>query len=352
MGVIRKLAKGFRLNFSSLRYLINQERNSKSNLGLLKKVRYLRHGFSSSKYELYDFKKNNHQLYLSDFQRYKTKLINGQYSLIIDDKNLFSKLFNEYNVTTEVFGEVQNGKIMINERRASVDEFVRLLIGKHKIIIKKYRGGGGKGVYKVSSEKGSIYLDDKLISKEELVVFLNGLSNHLITEHLEQAEYSNAIYPGTINSIRILTMQNPITGEVFIPIAVHKFGSEATKPVDNVWKGGMTALIDLDTGKLGKSAYHFENNNKIKWLPTHPDTKKTIEGTQIPNWEEVKRKVIAVANVEKNLKYVGWDIVVTDNGIKVIEGNNYSDVNILQIHQALLKDDRVKQFYKYHNIVK
>lgn len=44
--------------------------------------------------------------------------------------------------------------------------------------------------------------------------------------------------------------------------------------------------------------------------------------------------------------------VVTDEGVKVIEGNNYSDVNILQIHQPLLNNEKVKRFYKYYGIIR
>lgn len=49
--------------------------------------------------------------------------------------------------------------------------------------------------------------------------------------------------------------------------------------------------------------------------------------------------------------YVGWDIIVTDDGYKIIEGNNYSDVNLLQIHRPLLADPRVRRFYLYHGII-
>lgn len=351
MRWILKKIDDLKYNYIAIRYLIAEEKNCKSNIGLLKKIWCLLHGFSSSKYEIYDFKKNNYKLYLSDFKRKKTARINGSYSLIIDDKSLFNKLFEADNVTATNYGRVKNGDIIIDNRECPFNDFINFIKTKDKLIIKRFKGGGGKEIYRLSYYNENTYLNDSIISYQELDTFIKTLSDHLIMEHLSQLDYSNDIYPETINSIRIITMIDPETNNPFIPIAVHKFGSEKTKPVDNVWNGGMTTIIDLETGRLGKSAYHMESNNKIEWRPVHPDTNQHIEGTIIPNWQQAKNKVLEIAKSETNLKYVGWDIVLTDNGLKIIEGNNYSDVNLLQIHKPLLKDERVVKFYKYHGII-
>lgn len=352
MHLFIKTLNNLKYNYIAFKYLLGEEKNSKSNINLLKKVWCLIHGYSSAKYELYNFKDNNYKPYLSDFKRRKTAKINDPYSLIINDKEIFSKIFSDNNLTAKIYGRIKEGEFYIENTKCSFSKVVSLIKTKRELIIKKVSGGGGKGIYRVTYNNDSLYLDDSPISHQQLKETFDNLANHLITEHLIQEDYSHEIYPGTINSIRIITMMDPVTNQPFIPIAVHKFGSEKTKPVDNVWKGGMTALIDLETGRLGKPAYHHENNNRIEWKTTHPDTNKRIEGTIIPDWQQVMNNVLEVARSEDNLKYVGWDIVVTKNGIKIIEGNNYSDVNILQIHQPLLKDERVRRFYRHYGIIK
>lgn len=345
-----KFFKNISNKYKAFKYLLAQEKESKADLKYIKKVWCLFHGFSSAKYELYNFKENNYKLYLSDYQRRKTVKINGPYSLIINDKYLFGELFND--LTATIFGRVKKGNIYFDGKESNLSSLLTLVSNKKEIIVKKFRGGGGKGIYRLSYADEKYYLDDQFIREKEIQNFITGLSDHLIMEHLNQLDYSNTIYSGTINSIRMLTMMDPTTNEPFIALAVHKFGSEKTKPADNVWKGGMTALIDLETGILAKSAYHKENNNKIEWITEHPDTKVKVEGTVIPNWNKVKETILKIARKHDYLKYVGWDVVVTKEGVKVIEGNNYSDVNILQIHQPLLKDDRVRNFYKHHKIIK
>src|SRR5699024_8302808 len=355
MKILKKiynLLKKVIINIVCLRYLFNEEKTSKSNLGFIKKIKYLTKGFSSEKYYLYNFKENNHRKYLSDYQRQKTYKINNKYYIVIDDKILFEKIFKNDKLTPINYGTIEKGIIQIENQRKTIDSFINFIKEKSQIIIKKKSGGGGKGIFKVSCLNDKFYIDDSVIDCEELKKLIYKLDNSIIQEHIIQAEYSNDIYSGTVNTIRILTMRDPDTKEAFIATAVHKFGSERTKPVDNVWNGGMTALVDLETGTLQKSAYHHENNKVISWQENHPDTNKKIEGITIPNWDKVKESIIKLTDDLSFLHYVGWDVVVTDNGVKVIEGNNYSDVNILQIHEPLLKNDKIKKFYRYHNIIK
>lgn len=339
-------------NFLAFKYVFNSEREYKSQISFWTKLWCLSKGFSSEKYELYKFYDSDYKLFLSDFQRRKSALINDQHSIILTDKNVFSDLFKKDNITANVYGTIIKGQIFLDDEQISLAGFMNFIRQKVKVIIKIHNGAGGKNVYKLECSNDNYLINDQIISKEELNNFISGLNNYMVCEYLEQAEYSSKIYPGTVNTIRILTMIDPETNEVIMPIAVHRFGSEKTKPADNVWKGGMTALVDIETGILQKAALHSENNKEIRWETLHPDTKVKIEGTVIPNWNEVKNKMVKIAKSVGYMKYVGWDVVVTNSGIKIIEGNHCSDVNILQIHQPLLKDERAKEFYRYYKVIK
>src|SRR5699024_8270978 len=122
-------------DYSSLRYLINQEKGSKANISSFKKIWCLLRGFSSAKYELYNFYENNYKDYLSDFNRQRTAKINGSYSLIINDKKLFSRVFNENNMTAKVYGAIRNGQIWLNNNKVSFEAFLEFLSEKKLIII-------------------------------------------------------------------------------------------------------------------------------------------------------------------------------------------------------------------------
>lgn len=352
MKKIISLFKKLLDNYKAFKYLINEERSYKSRVNFLIRIKCLLNGFSTEKYELYNFRINNMNKYLSDFQRRKTSIINRPYSIILNDKEIFSKIVDISNKTSKLFGKIENGNIIIDHRKVTLNEFLKFIEQQNTIIVKKNHGGGGKGIFKIQHIDQEIYINNELQTEIELNQIIVKLNDYLIMEYLNQAEYAHNIYPGTINTIRILTIQDPKTNEIIIPIAVHKFGSKNTEPADNVRNGGVTAQIDLETGLLKKGALHFENNKKIEWIDVHPDTKVKIEGTQIPNWGRIKEEIIDVVNTLNFLPYVGWDIVITNNGFQIIEGNNFSDVNILQIHQPLLVDKRVREFYRYYKIIR
>ncbi len=112
----------------------------------------------------------------------------------------------------------------------------------------------------------------------------------------------------------------------------------------------MSAHINADTGTLSK-AVSFRDGI-VEWHKTHPDTGIEIEGIIVPNWQRIKEAVISLAATFPYLPYVAWDVVPMDEGLLIIEGNNCSDVEMLQVHEPLLKNERVREFYKYYNIIK
>ncbi|MBD3338146.1 MAG: hypothetical protein GF353_03495 [Candidatus Lokiarchaeota archaeon] len=77
-----------------------------------------------------------------------------------------------------------------------------------------------------------------------------------------------------------------------------------------------------------------------------------MAGIKIPHWFKIKEQLLKIAASFPYLQYVGWDLIITDRSFKIIEGNHYTDVNLLQVHQPLLTDPRTKKFYQYHNIIK
>src|SRR5699024_181264 len=351
---MKKTIKNLFTHFVAFRYLLYLEKGHNQYVPLIKRIKYLSKGFSSDKIDLYNLKANNYKNYLPDYHRRKTFQINGQYAVTLKDKNVFERLLKNSNMNIAIrkFSYIQNGNIHLNYKKENLDSLIGIIKQQKQLIIKKISGGGGKGVYILSYNNGVISLNEEELLMNELKEFVFRLDHYLIQEYISSADYSNRIYEGTINSIRILVMRGVKNNEPFIATAVHKFGSENTKPVDNVWNGGMTALVDLNTGVLQKSAYHSHNNQNIQWQSSHPDTGEEIEGTEIPHWEYVKQSVLDLTKQLNFLNYVGWDVAVTPEGIKIIEGNNYSDVNILQIHQPLLIDDRVREFYQHYNIIK
>lgn len=349
---IKEFVKYLIKNLIALNYLFELQRgNDIKDLFNYKKIFYLLRGYSTEKNKIYNFNKNNYKFYLSDFSRKKTMWINHNYRAVLDNKVIFEKVFFQKEICAKTYGEIKNGIIFFESNKINFEEFIEKLKLEEKIILKPLSGGGGKGIKILTYTNQKLIINEIELSFNELKNLIDSLNNYIICEYIKNGSYINNIFMKTTNTIRIVTIIDSETNEPFIATAIQRIGSSRTYPVDNVWNGGYTSKVNLETGILGRCAYHTNKNKTIEWDKFHMDTGKKIEGVKIENWELVKKQIINLAKEFDYIKYIGWDVVVTDTGIRIIEANNYSDVNFLQIHEPLLKDERIRRFYIENNII-
>lgn len=95
--------------------------------------------------------------------------------------------------------------------------------------------------------------------------------------------------------------------------------ASATASVDNVDCGGMAARIDIDSGMLKTVGADKQGNTFDK----HPMTGAPIVGFTIPYWEEAKQMCLDAAQKVPQMRFVAWDVAVTEKGPVFIEGNSF-----------------------------
>lgn len=313
----------------------------------------LKNGFLSESVLLYGLNSQNIKQYLSDFARLKTSLINDQYSILLNNKITFESIMKDYVDMPKSLALIVNGNISPlceNESINSIESLLSYLDRYGVCVIKPITGGGGNGVLIIKKNRGILYCNNQEIEIKDFDIIIRNLNNNFISEYIKQGKYGNELNQKTTNTIRILTMVSPETKKAFIPIAVQRIGNKNSAPSDNWTQGGFSAEIDLDSGQLGPGIT-YPVNGKLEWHDTHPENNTNIKDKIIPNWLNIKEQILMAANKVPFIKYIGWDIVVTDEGYMVIEGNNYSDVNLLQIHRPLLKDENVLNFFKHYKII-
>ncbi len=309
-------------------------------------------GFTSDSFYICQLDRNDPANYLPDIKRFKTRLINGDYSIVLNNKLLFDSVVGSKARVPKTYAFINEGVIspfLGSSPVSSVDDLVSFLKDNELLVVKPVRSGGGENVYILKFWGDGVLVNRQRKSIGEFKQFLRGLDSFIITEYARQGNYAEKIFPEVANTVRFLTMLDE-SGEPFIAFAVHKFGTRASFPVDNWRRGGITALVDLDNGMIGTPLSYF-GSGVYKKMRVHPDTGSPIEGVEIPNWKERKKEILNLAKSLPYLKYVGWDVAVEDDGITVIEGNNYTDVNLLQAHCPLLKDGRIRNFYVRHGII-
>ncbi|MCZ6677894.1 MAG: hypothetical protein O7E52_11660 [Candidatus Poribacteria bacterium] len=334
----------------NLQSLIKKELKSPFKIPLPKKIWLWRKGFLSESAILYSFDETSVSDYLSDFSLFfKTPRINGPFCRVLQNKVIFAKMFRRYqSYIPHNYCLIQGGAVVpISDRYTvkSVDDIIDRCLKAGLLVLKPVEGVEGAGVFIMKAVDGKVFINDSRRIPHDAGAFLSGLDDYLVTDYVHQNHYASQIFPDSTNTIRMLTMWDADGQFPFIAIAAHRFGRTSTIPVDNWTRGGLSCLIDMETGTLSKGA-SYPTDSKVVWHEKHPDTNSQIEGIHIPHWESLKSAILEMAKEIPFVPYVGWDVVITDDGFKVIEGNHNSGLHHLQIHRPLLSIPRVREFYK------
>ncbi len=306
-------------------------------LPLGKRLKMYRHGFKADDYHLYHFEKNDMNQYMSERDRWKTRNVNGEYNLLLDDKMVFFNLFsNKLNIPRNICLLTHRKLIPMEDTFKSMKE---VLEHYPKLVIKPVCSGGGAGVHVVEKRQNEYYINlIKSDLKQIDEISQNG--EFIVTPFVEQHRYAKEIFPNSTNTIRVIMIRDHY-GKVEIPYALHRFGSNQSGCVDNVCSGGYFGLIDVKTGKIGEMTSYGTTDFYTK----HPDTKKQITGVQIPRWNKIKKTLTEVMEKMPYLKFVAWDIVVTYDDFVVIEANTSTGIGIIQVFEPL-KGTTLGKFYE------
>lgn len=133
------------------------------------------------------------------------------------------------------------------------------------MILKPTAGWQGAGIFDVSEQNGELFVNGQPSSLKVLERRLSQLSGYLVTERIVQDGYAHKIFPHSVNSVRLTTMQSPDDNHrPFTAVAVHRFGLRTTGPTDNVSRGGLMAQIDHETGVMGPAIkFPHETGGKL-----------------------------------------------------------------------------------------
>ena len=314
----------------------------------------LRRGFMPQSQIVYGLDRNDPRDYVSDRQRELTWTLNWPAAGLLDDKLAFFFMLDHAGIPTPgVHAVIKDGRVHPLDAPGPGGAPERWLEDRlrqsGRLVVKPIRSGGGEGILMLEHAGDELRLNGEPVSRTALGQRLAELDDSLVSEFVEQGAYAQAIFPGTPNSLRVLTLHDRHDGP-FLASAAHRFGTSRSVPVDNWSRGGLSAGVDVASGLLG-AAVGLPRDGELVWHERHPDTGAPIAGVRVPGWERVREGLLELAARTAFLPYVAWDVVVTDDGYAVLEGNKFSALNVMQVHEPLLATDRVRAFYAQQGIL-
>lgn len=183
--------------------------------------------------------------------------------------------------------------------------FIKFVKAHKTIVVKPDQGSYGRDIRTLT------YTND-----EEMSAFFDSLTEPSICEEfIVQHDILNQLNPGSVNTVRILTLRKDDSVEVIS--ASLRIGNNKERIVDNMRKGGIGAQVDVETGIIITYGYDYDGNKFI----SHPTTGCNILGLQLPNWDKVIELVKTAHSELPQCELLGWDIAMTQKGADIIEAN-------------------------------
>jgi hypothetical protein len=317
---------------------------------LSQRLTALKYGFRSSRYTLYDFGRNYPKDYLPDTVFREATAINGGFCRrVLEDKLLFTQFVRGVFRVPVVFALLERGLFQPLDGHGTLSD---LLATHGGVILKPVAGWQGAGILSVSEQGGELVVNGQPSTSSVIEQQLARLDGYLVTERIVQDGYAHDIFPDSVNSIRATTMQDPDNNHhPFTAVAVHRFGSRTTGPTDNVHRGGLMAQINLETGRMGPAIkFPNETGGKLHWCSHHPDTGASIEGARVPGWNTLQARLLEFIETAPLFRYVGWDVVATQDVCWLVEGN-HNPSPAVQVFHPYLKDPEIRRFFEFYGVI-
>lgn len=219
-----------------------------------------------------------------------------------EDKAIFNKIFDKY---------LNRDWLKLDGEEENLDLFIKFCKKHPVIIVKPLDASCGKGVEKIDTKNMDIKsLYHKLIRNKQT----------LIEEVADQNHVLNEIYPLSVNTLRVVTLNKKVV------TAYLRIGNDGNV-VDNFNHGGMVTAVNIDNGMIEFPAI----DKATKVYEIHPYTNKKIVGTQIPMWDDVKKLCIEASKVVPKVGYVAWDVCLGEKKPCLIEGNDFPGHDLYQL---------------------
>ena len=286
------------------------KKTGKSRLAIFNDMREcaVKYGAGYSDYDLFEMYNLNDEQRNTYITRGRNddlvkKYNDKQYMQYLDNKVEFNQRYGEFLKREWIKVDGVNKEDVIS------------FIERHDVFMAKpINGQCGKGIekIKVNDYESSQALYEYLINKDFLL-------EELIIQHDEV----NKVYPGSINTVRVVTILKD--GNPNIICAYFRIGNG--KFVDNFNSGGMMSPVDIETGTVKHAAIDKMKNLYV----THPQTGYPIKGFKFPDWQQALEMCKKASHVMPEVGYVGWDVGFSNKGPLLVEANEYPGHDIYQL---------------------
>lgn len=248
----------------------------------------------------------------------------GSQTLLLRDKFLFYKYMKSNGMPVpEVFCFMKNGylydsdfnEIKWSELEDEEDYFVKDIDGECASFVKHIEN------YK-----------ELMDVKEHIKT-----GGYIFQRKVVQCSEMDRLNKGAINTLRIITINR--NGEPYVLSSLLRVGTSKTGNVDNWAAGGLAIGIDGD-GYLKEYGF-YKPCHGLKAC-THPDSGIKFAEYKVPSLDDAFAIACKAHKTFYDVRAIGWDIAITEDGPIFIEGNDNFEISLQQACDRPLKKEWIE----------
>lgn len=335
-----------------------------------KKKWALERGFYPGRIELYGLNEDNYMDYVPDYQYFMLHPMNNHFLKWLDKTTLKYVLNSNgcESIMPEYYAYVENdlcgGRytyLMDCPTDIPKDkDFLWNLLKRKRILAMKPNSGssGGFGFIKLEMKEDGLYENNKHIDMARFCEIRDNVRNYIITEYCHQHHDLARVWPDSECTLRVIMCKNP-TQDRFAKttwtcaISYARFGTSINGGASNLSSGGVGVGFDFETGKYKDFAIRYKRFTPDgKWhIDRHPDTDFEWSKEALPNWDYCRKKIDELCQHISSLDYLGLDIIITEDGMKLCEINSHPAMDYEQVMCGpVLKDPVKRAFFEYKGL--
>lgn len=222
---------------------------------------------------------------------------------------------------------------------------LEILRMKGELACKPNNGSLSIGFTKIEYRDGVFFLNDEPACESDILEFVLGTPNLLISEYLHPCKEFARVNP-LAPTLRLVVINtegtNPRIACGYMRFGTSRCGSANYTSADEDYNYFVD--IDIDTGQYGDGRCVFHDH--VEECPYHPDSGVLMEGA-IPGWNKVLSAVDTTARRLFNVEYMGYDITICNDGApKIMEINSFPQLRIPQMYRSLFRNSWVRDYFE------
>lgn len=249
---------------------------------------------------------------------------------LTEDKHVFYGICEKEGISIprHIFTTQSEDSRYDEMRSLSSDQFMHCIPGN--IITKDRAGAYGSGfaayekkANKLLSNSGAFFSVDSLFEMFEADTAPPLIVQERMFDHPELASLSGT---NALQCLRLVTyLEN--NGSVRFLFFIVKLLARGNI-VDNFsggTSGNLIAYGDIENGVLQEAVGGTGRPFELMPVEVHPESGRSIKGFKIPLWNEACSLAENAHKIFDQFRTIGWDIAITTDGPKILEGNIWYD---------------------------